>query len=871
MAECEGKFYCAPCNADSILLIEPPPVVVEKPPPQEALEVVVVEGKRDEPQASVVALRRAAERVEAARNCDIACDVEKDAERDVVLLLLEPVSTAMARFRREEEEEGGGDDSSRRDPTTLGFLENFQQLRRKARAEGDKLDEAQDLVRRALSSTTSKEEGCGELESLVEQRDAARSAYARALIALQDGYSSSDLARERSALERDADLFEATLSSLEKIRNEFQQGRRSTTTPTTIREGGVTKEAAALREFEVWKQSTDPDAVTDATDNALADSWHKLRDVAETLGANEACEAWKVSYLVAMEAVDRELNFWSSRPHPFSLLPVDPIRKVVVPRLGACRRNLSDLGRADSIVREASRVVEEFGIAEASALLGDKPWREANKRLRAAKKMFRTSRRALEDAQHELEDAKLLGVDDDDDDDDGDDDELVHDDDKREEIVAPPPDLAVFNEEVRAARQELHRAQHAAEDALSKLIDLVRDHYPELGSVAKEAFATVVALSPALRSVVRQGRSQEDYERIPWPDNTEPRASRHVVIACVYDGLPCVLKQFHLRNSSERRALEREVELLVALDHPNIIKLECVFFAENCRPGDAEAVVQTPLYRGGTLRRWLSRPENKVDATETSFSRVGSMRFLNADHRQVATTHVRALRQLLAGLSYVHAKGVVHGDVKLDNALVDVSSTGTSWTVVLSDFEMSHRRRRECTTALDGTSMDMTTTTVGGGTRGYVAPELLVLRDNDGARSTTASDVFAYGICVGVALAVDDATTERTGFDGCFALKCHRCACGFCAYCLADCGTDAHQHVRTCAHGQGLFPTRARETFLRVQRARRDRDLRAYLSKLSSDDVRVVVARLDRELRDLGLDPRAYLLTETPRDSTTNS
>ena len=30
------------------------------------------------------------------------------------------------------------------------------------------------------------------------------------------------------------------------------------------------------------------------------------------------------------------------------------------------------------------------------------------------------------------------------------------------------------------------------------------------------------------------------------------------------------------------------------------------------------------------------------------------------------------------------------------------------------------------------------------------------------------------------------------------ALVC-ACGCGFCACCLADCGTDAHEHVKGCS------------------------------------------------------------------------
>ena len=40
-------------------------------------------------------------------------------------------------------------------------------------------------------------------------------------------------------------------------------------------------------------------------------------------------------------------------------------------------------------------------------------------------------------------------------------------------------------------------------------------------------------------------------------------------------------------------------------------------------------------------------------------------------------------------------------------------------------------------------------------------------------------------------------------FNGCFALTCGRCGCGFCAWCLADCGDDAHTHVAGCRSPRG--------------------------------------------------------------------
>ena len=51
-------------------------------------------------------------------------------------------------------------------------------------------------------------------------------------------------------------------------------------------------------------------------------------------------------------------------------------------------------------------------------------------------------------------------------------------------------------------------------------------------------------------------------------------------------------------------------------------------------------------------------------------------------------------------------------------------------------------------------------------------------------------------------LACPRCTQAFVDFEGCFALNCGRCRAAFCAYCLADCGRDAHAHVGTCAEGK---------------------------------------------------------------------
>jgi hypothetical protein len=63
-------------------------------------------------------------------------------------------------------------------------------------------------------------------------------------------------------------------------------------------------------------------------------------------------------------------------------------------------------------------------------------------------------------------------------------------------------------------------------------------------------------------------------------------------------------------------------------------------------------------------------------------------------------------------------------------------------------------------------------------------------------------------------------------FNGCFALSCSRCDCGFCAWCLADCGEDAHAHIRDqkCRHSNGeVFGDLAK--LKRVQRNQRIKTL----------------------------------------------
>jgi hypothetical protein len=81
-------------------------------------------------------------------------------------------------------------------------------------------------------------------------------------------------------------------------------------------------------------------------------------------------------------------------------------------------------------------------------------------------------------------------------------------------------------------------------------------------------------------------------------------------------------------------------------------------------------------------------------------------------------------------------------------------------------------------------------------------------------------------------------------FSGCYALTCH-CGAGFCGWCLADCGTDAHEHVASCPeNGTGtrsVFSTKeAFDKHHRNKSARKCREMvaRAELSSRAKELLR---------------------------------
>ncbi|KAJ1428017.1 hypothetical protein B484DRAFT_348798 [Ochromonadaceae sp. CCMP2298] len=91
-------------------------------------------------------------------------------------------------------------------------------------------------------------------------------------------------------------------------------------------------------------------------------------------------------------------------------------------------------------------------------------------------------------------------------------------------------------------------------------------------------------------------------------------------------------------------------------------------------------------------------------------------------------------------------------------------------------------------------------------------------------------------------------------FEGCFALTCSNCPCAFCAWCLADCGSNAHNHVASCSaktNNDTYFGTK--QEYLAVTQKRMARDLQTFLDGLGSTGAQraALLETLAADLADL--------------------
>jgi hypothetical protein len=159
-------------------------------------------------------------------------------------------------------------------------------------------------------------------------------------------------------------------------------------------------------------------------------------------------------------------------------------------------------------------------------------------------------------------------------------------------------------------------------------------------------------------------------------------------------GQDVAVKVIPVYSAGERSRALREGQIASELHHPNIVETIEVI------PGDTEVYLITEFVHGLPLDE-------------------------AARHYTMGEV-IDALAQILEALVYAHSEGVIHRDIKPQNALVD-SRDGR---VKLTDFGVAYR--------VGDTRLTQVGFAVG--TPGYIAPEVL-----DGDDPTELTDIYAVG------------------------------------------------------------------------------------------------------------------------------
>ncbi|XP_058863440.1 death-associated protein kinase 2 isoform X2 [Acipenser ruthenus] len=153
------------------------------------------------------------------------------------------------------------------------------------------------------------------------------------------------------------------------------------------------------------------------------------------------------------------------------------------------------------------------------------------------------------------------------------------------------------------------------------------------------------------------------------------------------------------RLGLDREDVEREVEILQALQHPNIMALRDVFESK------AELVLILEMIRGGEL-----------------FDFVAEKEMLSEDDA------IQFMKQILQGVGYMHSKHIAHFDLKPENIML-LEKDMPQPHIKLIDFGLSHRIEE----GVEYKSLS--------GTPQYIAPEVINYE-----RLSEAADMWSLGV-----------------------------------------------------------------------------------------------------------------------------
>eukprot|EP01047_Picozoa_sp_COSAG01_P023663 COSAG01_NODE_1439_length_10302_cov_21.631775_3_plen_1284_part_00 len=218
--------------------------------------------------------------------------------------------------------------------------------------------------------------------------------------------------------------------------------------------------------------------------------------------------------------------------------------------------------------------------------------------------------------------------------------------------------------QLAAAKERLRESIAATRKQLVELVNLARQHFPELMHSHEDVRVFIGSDGLQLTD-----RHINDYD-----DRCLKKVGRFKLYHAKYNGVDVMLKQFPFED--DMSAYLKEKTNVLKLFHRHIIRYSAIFECEG------SMYIEMEYCNYGSLTQWLE------------------------------TTHPDAvkkqsvLRQVLLALAYMHGQNVVHCDIKGDNVLVAADETAR-----VCDFEMSKDAKSSASTMI-------------GGTEGFIAPEL---------------------------------------------------------------------------------------------------------------------------------------------------
>jgi len=201
------------------------------------------------------------------------------------------------------------------------------------------------------------------------------------------------------------------------------------------------------------------------------------------------------------------------------------------------------------------------------------------------------------------------------------------------------------------------------------------------------------------------------------------------VAQCVATGCAVAAKIIQLRpvGKTDERTVLREVRIMqqaCSLPHANILRVLDVHIAIDT---DADITRNSPLGPAGTAYILLELCEGgELFDRLTEFGQIPE------------TVAVGYMRGLLKAVQHLHARGVIHRDIKLENALV-----AEDGTVKLADFGLAAELAVDATGAplnVNAMLRDIV------GSQSYVAPEVLVRKLKGYAGPPV--DAWSCGVCL---------------------------------------------------------------------------------------------------------------------------